>query len=78
MGTFKDHKISVKELLSLIADQYLEQLSLQSQVDRYTKVLHGRKMFYLLLDGMGENERLSQRSLVDAFSDPLFKQLFKV
>lgn len=78
MGAFKDHKISIKELLSLIPDQYLEQLSLQSQVDRYTKVLHGRKMFYLLLYGMLENERLSQRSLEDTFNDPLFKQLFQL
>lgn len=75
---FKDHKISVKELLSLIPDQYLEQLSLRSSVDRYTKVLHGRKMFYLLLYGMLENERLSQRSLEDTFNDPLFKQLFQL
>lgn len=78
MNIFKDHKISVKELLALIPDQYLEQLSLQSHVDRYAKVLHGRKLFYLLLYGMLENERLSQRSLEDTFNDPLFKQLFQL
>lgn len=78
MNIFKDHKISVKELLALIPDQYLEQLSLQSHVDRYAKVLHGRKMFYLLLYGMLENDRLSQRSLEDTFNDPLFKQLFQL
>ena len=78
MNMFKDHKISVKELLALIPDQYLEQLSLQGSVDRYAKVLHGRKMFYLLLYGMLENERLSQRSLEDTFNDALFKQLFQL
>ena len=78
MRMFKDHKISVKHLLALIPDCYLEQLSLQSGVDRYAKVLHGRKMFYLLLYGMLENERLSQRSLEDSFNDPLFKQLFQL
>lgn len=78
MKIFQDHKISVKELLALIPDQYLEQLSVQSHVDRYAKVLHGRKLFYLLLYGMLENERLSQRSLEDTFNDPLFKQLFQL
>jgi hypothetical protein len=78
MSQFKDHKISVKQLLALLPDQFLEQLSCQSSVDRYTKVLHGRKMFYLLLYGMLENERLSQRSLEDTFNDPLFKQLFSL
>lgn len=76
MNMFKDHKMSVSHLIGLIPDQYLEQLSQQHGVDRYTKVLHGRKMFYLLLYGMLENERLSQRSLEDTFNDPLFKQLF--
>lgn len=76
MRLFKDHQMSVCQLLELIPEQYLEQLTLQSSVDRYAKVLHGRKMFYLLLYGMLENERLSQRSLEDTFNDPLFKQLF--
>jgi transposase len=78
MSISKDHKMSVRQLMDLIPDQYLEQLSQQSCVDRYTKVLHGRKMFYLLLYGMLENERLSQRSLEDTFNDPLFKQLFQL
>ena len=70
--------MSVKQLLELIPESYLEHLSLQSHVDRYAKVLHGRKMFYLLLYGILENERLSQRSLEDTFNDPLFKQLFQL
>lgn len=78
MSIFKDHKLSVKHLLSLIPDEYLEQLSLESGVDRYAKVLHGRKMFYLLLYGLLENERLSQRSLEDTFNDPFFKELFQL
>lgn len=78
MSQFKDHKVSVKQILSFIPDAYLEQLTAESQVDRYAKVLHGRKMFYLLLYGMLENERLSQRSLEDTFNDPFFKQLFQL
>ena len=65
---FKDHKLSVSQLLELISEHYLAQLSLQSKVDRYVKVLHGRKLFCLLLYGMLENERLSQRSLEDTFN----------
>ncbi|CAM3398053.1 IS4 family transposase [Pontibacter korlensis] len=78
MRMFKDHQMSVSQLLELIPEQYLAQLALQSRVDRYAKVLDGRKMFYLLLYGMLENERLSQRSLEDTFNDPLFKQLFRL
>ena len=40
------------------------------------KVLHGRKMFYLLLYGILENDRLSQRTLEDIFNDSVFKILF--
>ena len=39
------------------------------------KVLHGRKMFYLLLYGILENDRLSQRTLEDIFNDSVFKIL---
>ena len=75
MRMFKDHKVSVSQLLAFIPEPYLEQLSLQNKVDRYAKVLHGRKLFYLLLYGMLENERLSQRSLEDTFNGmPAFMQ----
>lgn len=40
------------------------------------KVLNGRKMFYLLLYGILENDRLSQRTLEDIFNDSVFKILF--
>jgi hypothetical protein len=48
----------------------LNELYQQSCVNDYAKVLHGRKMFYLMLYGLLENERLSQRSLEDTFNDP--------
>ena len=75
MSMFKDYKLSVSQLLAFIPEPYLEQLSLQNKVDRYAKVLHGRKLFCLLLYGMLENERLSQRSLEDTFNGmPAFMQ----
>lgn len=76
MSTFKGHKVSVNQLLGVIPEALLSNLSLTTKVDYYTKVLHGRKMFYLLLYGILENEKLSQRSLEDTFNDPIFKNLF--
>ncbi len=76
MSVFKDHKISVKQLLGVIPEALLSNLSLTTKVDYYTKVLHGKKLFYLLLYGIIENEKLSQRTLEDTFNDYLFKTLF--
>lgn len=76
MSVFKDHKISVKQLLGVVPEALLSQLSSSTKVDYYTKVLHGRKLFYLLFYGIIENEKLSQRTLEDTFNDTLFKTLF--
>lgn len=76
MSVFKDHKVSVNQLLGVIPEALLTKLSQTTQVDHYTKVLHGKKMFYLLLYGILENEKLSQRSLEDTFNDVVFKNLF--
>ncbi len=76
MIDFKDHKIQVNQLLNVIPESLLANLSTSTKVDYYTKVLHGKKMFYLLLYGIVENEKLSQRTLEDTFTDPMFKLLF--
>ncbi|MBV7534123.1 IS4 family transposase [Chitinophaga sp. sic0106] len=76
MARFKDHKINIKQLLALIPEELIAKLSLTTQVDHYSKVLHGNKMFYLLLYGILENEKLSQRTLEDTFNDSIFKTLF--
>ena len=73
---FKDHKISAIKLLDVIPEALLSHLSLTTKVDHYTKVLNGKKMFYLLLYGILENDRLSQRTLEDTFNDSFFKTLF--
>lgn len=78
MSIFNDHKISVSQLLGFIPEALLSHLSSTTKVDHYSKVLHGRKMFYLLLFGIIDNEKLSQRSLEDTFKDPLFKALFNL
>lgn len=76
MSVFKDHKVSVSQLLGVIPEALLSKLSATTKVDYYAKVLHGKKLFYLLLYGILENEKLSQRTLEDTFNDFLFKILF--
>lgn len=78
MASFKDHRVSVNNLLSVIPESLLSYLSDITGVDYYTKILHGKKMFYLLLYGILENDRLSQRTLEDIFNDSLFKVLFNL
>ncbi len=74
----KDQIIGINQILAFIPESLLANLSLKTKVDHYTKILHGKKMFYLLLYGIVENDRLSQRSLEDTFNDPLFKLLFNL
>jgi transposase len=76
MTIFKSHKIGVNELLGVIPEALLSHLSENTKVDYYSKVLHGKKLFYLLMYGILENARLSQRTLEDTFNDPVFKLLF--
>lgn len=78
MSIFNDHKISVSQLLSFIPEALLSHLSAHTKVDHYSKVLQGRKMFYLLLFAITSNEKLSQRTLEDTFKDPVFKALFNL
>jgi hypothetical protein len=74
----KDQRIGVAQLVKFIPDALLANLSTKTNVDYYSKVLNGQKMFYLLLYGIVEEERLSQRSLEDIFNDPVFKLLFNL
>ncbi|GAB6010461.1 IS4/IS5 family transposase, partial [Dysgonomonas reticulitermitis] len=78
MAIIKDHKISISRLLDVIPEALLSHLSENTKVDHYSKVLHGKKLFYLLMYGILENDRLSQRTLEDTFNDPVFKMLFNL
>jgi hypothetical protein len=49
MLVFNDQKISLKQILEFIPKALLSHLSATTKVDYYSKVLHGEKMFYLLL-----------------------------
>ncbi|WP_299176077.1 IS4 family transposase [uncultured Chryseobacterium sp.] len=76
MSIFRDHKISLKDVLEFIPQALLSHLSATTKVDYYSKVLHGKKMFYLLLFCIFDNEKLSQRTLEDTFNSSGFKALF--
>jgi len=78
MTIFKEHKIDIKQLLDVIPEALLSHLSAHTKVDYYSKTLQGKKMFYLLMYGLLENDRLSQRTLEDTFNDPVFKMLFNL
>lgn len=78
MAVFKDHKIGANHLLGVIPENLLANLSETTKVDHYSKVLHGNKMFYLLMYGILENEKLSQHTLEDTFNDSVFKLLFNL
>lgn len=78
MTNFKDHKVCVNELLGFIPEALLSHLSTSTKVDHYSKVLHGKKVFYLLLYAILDNERLSQRTLEDTFNYSGFKTIFNL
>lgn len=78
MTHFKDHKVSVSELLGFIPEALLSHLSTSTKVDHYSKILHGKKVFYLLLYAILDNERLSQRTLEDTFNYSGFKAIFNL
>lgn len=78
MAIFRDHKVGIIDLLHVIPESLLTHLSESTKVDYYSKILHGKKLFYLLLYGILENDRLSQRTLEDTFNDPVFKMLFNL
>ena len=71
----RNKKVGINHLLEFIPEALISNLSANTKVDHYAKVLHGEKMFYLLLYGILENEKLSQRSLKDTFNDRVFKLL---
>lgn len=77
MGLF-NHRVKLTDILKEIPEESLTRISKKTHVDRYTKVLNGKLMFYLLIFGLLRIDRLSQRGLADAFSSPLFRTIFNV
>ena len=74
---FKDHKVTVQQVVRLIPENLLSTLAINTKVDYCAKVLQGERLFYLLLYAIVKSDRLSQRFLEDVFKSPSFKFLFK-
>jgi predicted DNA-binding protein len=75
MSVFKDHKISLKQVLEFIPEALLTHLSATTKVTITAKCFMARKCsicFFCIFD----NEKLSQRTLEDTFNSSGFKALF--
>lgn len=70
--------ITAKELLNLIPDDAFISLAKNTDVDYQVKKLFGRNLFYLLLYGLMESNRVSLRSLEDVYKSKKFKLLFNM
>ena len=69
-------KCSAIELAKIIPDDVLEQLTVETNVDRYSKVLSGERMFHLLIYAFCTADRVSQRKLESMFNSEHFKFIF--
>ena len=78
METINLNGISVNDLLKLIPEDLLVELSSETKVDYQVKKLYGRNVFTLLLFGLVESERLGLRSLQDFYNSTHYKVLFNV
>lgn len=78
MAIIRDKGTTLKQILSVIPDDLLSKLTVDTKVDYCSKVLFGKHMFYLLLYGILKTDKLSQRTLADIFSDPFFRTLFNI
>lgn len=78
MKKFKEDGIGVIDLLKLIPDDLLLDLSADTNVDYQVKKLYGSNVFNLLLFGLISGERVGLRSLEDFYNSRKFKVLFKL
>ena len=78
MKKFKEDGIGVIDLLKLIAEDLLLDLSADTNVDYQVKKLYGQNVFNLLLYGLIRGERVGLRSLEDFYNSRKFKVLFKL
>lgn len=66
-------KINVPDLLSLLPDELLDELSASTQVDKWVKKLPGKLFIKLLLYSVLNNERLSLREISSDLEDTVFQ-----
>jgi hypothetical protein len=78
MAIFKNHKIDLSTLIKVIPEELFTQLSIDTQVDYYAKVLYGKVLFYLLLYALLLDDRLGQRGISELYASPCFRTLFNL
>lgn len=78
MSQILKENISAKQLLNLIPDDEFVSIIKDTDVDYQVKKLYGRNLFYLLLYGLMESNRVSLRSLEDVYKSKKFKFLFNL
>lgn len=70
--------VTAKQLLDLIPDNEFASIIKDTDVDYQVKKLFGRNLFYLLLYGLLESNRVSLRSLEEVYKSKKFKFLFNL
>lgn len=68
-------KISVKELLSLLPEELIDDLAKQVAVDKWVKKLKTGYLFKLVFFSLLNSERMSLRIMEENYQDPLFQAL---
>ena len=74
----KEITVHARDILRMIPDEELAKLSQDTNVDYCAKVLHGERMFYLLVFALLAADEVSQRKLETIFNDDMFKTLFNI
>lgn len=70
--------IKAEDVISLVPDTLLDQLSTETKVDYSVKKLHGKVIFKLFLYGILSGKTISLRILASIFNSTRFKQLFSL
>jgi len=78
MAIFKNHKLQLAALLKVIPEELFVSIAQHTHVDYYSKVLHGKLLFYLLLYALLMDDRLGQRGIADLYASPHFRALFNL
>ena len=66
-------KVTLKQLLGVIPEEFFEKIAAETQVDFQVKKLSGRVMFNLIMMGLLDSERISLRVMEDIYHSRKFQ-----
>ena len=78
MAHLLKQQIKVQELLKFIPDDEFAKLIKDTEIDYQVKKLFGRNLFYILLYGLLESNRVSLRSLEEVYKSNKFRFIFNL